>query len=159
MCQCGGPLGTVALIDDYRVCRTAISPLLQRYRFDEAIGVVRPGRLPLTSLIFVGFLCRMATTIHQSEHSHDNINNSDEEHIMKKFIADPSHHDIIYKAAYFHVLADNSIGFAIVALVAGQVFLIGLWADASNGLLLGPYYHSLNWAYNLLIDSSDILTG
>jgi cation diffusion facilitator family transporter len=137
-------LGTVALMMIIESVGRLFSP--QAIRFDEAIGVAIIG---LIVNIVSAFLLHDG---HHHDHSHDNHQHHEEHNHEDHSL---HHHDHNLKAAYFHVLADTLTSvFAIAALVAGKYF-DWLWADALMGIV-GAIIIS-KWAYNLLIDSSDIL--
>ncbi|MEP7703820.1 CDF family Co(II)/Ni(II) efflux transporter DmeF [Paraglaciecola sp. 25GB23A] len=141
-------LGTVALMMIIESVGRLFSP--QAIRFDEAIGVAIIGLI--VNIVSAFLLHDGHHHAHHHEHSHDNHQHN-EEHNHEEH--SHHHHDHNLKAAYFHVLADTLTSvFAIVALVAGNYF-DWLWADALMGIV-GAIIIS-KWAYNLLIDSSDIL--
>lgn len=132
-------LGTVALMMIMESVGRLFSP--QAIRFDEAIGVAIIG---LIVNVVSAFLLHDNHHHHErGHHSHDHEDDNDH------------HHDHNLKAAYFHILADTLTSlFAIVALVSGKYF-DWLWADALMGII-GAIIIS-KWAYNLLMESSDIL--
>lgn len=134
-------LGTVALMMIMESVGRLFSP--QAIRFDEAIGVAIVG---LIVNVVSAFL------LHDNHHHHDHER---EHHSHDHKEDNDHHHDHNLKAAYFHILADTLTSlFAIVALVSGKYF-DWLWADALMGIL-GAIIIS-KWAYNLLMESSDIL--
>lgn len=128
-------LAIVALIVIYQALNRLFHPI--PIAFGEAISVALLG------------LCVNALSVYlmhdHGEHSHEGDDCSHH----------AAHHDLNFRSAYMHILADTASSLlAIAGLGTGWAFG-WIWMDAIMGIL-GSFI-ILNWSYTLLRDASRVL--
>lgn len=113
-------LGIVALLMAAESIQRLFSP--HSIHYDQALAVAVIGLVVnLTSVWLLG-------DGHAAQHHHDHDHDHD-------FTAGGAHHDLNWRAAYLHVLADAATSvFAIVALLGGKFWNWG-WLDPVMGIV------------------------